>query len=335
MLASLRKRLRTWRNSQTGALRALYDRMDSVQLALGRIEARQTGALRALYDRMDSIQLALGRIEARQTTGLPVGALAEAEFKVSSQWGEDGIMEHLLRHVPIDRTIFVEFGVENYREANTRFLLVNRNWSGLVLDGSQENIDFIRRDSIAWRHDLTARAAFITCENINDLIAGAGIEGDIGILSIDIDGNDYWVWDQVSVISPRIVIAEYNGIYGASATVSIPYDPAFYRTTAHHSNLYWGCSLAALAHVAERKGYTLVGSNSNGNNAFFVRRDVAGTFTALSPQAAYRAAKYRESRDAQGHLTFLSPDEGRRLISTMKLIDVVSGATITVADIPK
>lgn len=298
-----------------------------------RLNALRNPEIAALHDRLEALQQALGRIEARQTATLPAGALGEAEFKVFSQWGEDGIIEHLLRHVPLERTVFVEFGVETYREANTRFLLVNRNWSGLVMDGSEANVSFIRKDPISWRHDLRAKTGFITCDNINDLIASSNIEGDIGILSIDIDGNDYWVWDKISVISPRIVIAEYNSIYGPSAAVSIPYDPAFYRTDAHYSNLYWGCSLAALAHVAERKGYILVGSNSNGNNAFFVRRDVAHAFTALSAKAAYRCAKYRKVRNDQGRLTFLSSEQGRQLIGAMKLIDVISGASITVADI--
>ncbi len=295
--------------------------------------AKGLKSLGGLNDRLEALQLATGRIEARQTANVPAGALAEAEFKVWSQWGEDGIIEHLLRHIPVPRPVFVEFGVENYREANTRFLLRNRNWSGLVMDGSPENIAFIRNDPISWRHDLKAVAAFITRENINQLITDAGIAGDIGILSVDIDGNDYFVWDAISSISPRLVIAEYNAIFGPSAAVSVPYAADFCRTTAHYSNLYWGCSLAALHHLAEKKGYILVGCNSNGNNAFFVRRDMADKFEAKSPATAYCPAKFRESRDATGNLTFLPSDDARRLIAQMPLVDVSSGALLTVGDI--
>ena len=92
-------------------------------------------APRTILERLDHIQQALGRIESRQTASVSAGDLEASEFKVTSQWGEDGIIEHLLRHVPIERKIFVEFGVQDYQEANTRFLLVHRNWSGLVIDG--------------------------------------------------------------------------------------------------------------------------------------------------------------------------------------------------------
>ena len=290
-------------------------------------------SLRGLNDGLESLQLATGRMEARQTAHLPAGAFQDAEFKVWSQWGEDGIIEHLLRHVPVAQPVFVEFGVENYREANTRFLLRNRNWSGLVIDGSPQNIAFIRNDPISWRHDLKAIAAFVTRDNINQLIADAGITGDIGLLSVDIDGNDYFVWDSISQISPRLVIAEYNAIFGASAAVSVPYAADFHRTAAHYSNVYWGCSLAALDHLAQKKGYILAGCNSNGNNAFFIRQDVAGTIQKQSPAAAFRAAKFRESRDEAGNLTFLPVDEARRLIAHMPLVDVSSGAALTVGDI--
>jgi hypothetical protein len=300
---------------------------------LHRVRHVRTRRADALLERLESLQLSVGRIEARLAADVPAGAIAEAEFKVWSQWGEDGIIEHLLRHVPIDRRIFVEFGVESYREANTRFLLSSHNWSGLIIDGSEENIAFVRSDPISWRHDLKAKAAFVTRENINELISSAGIGGDIGILSVDIDGNDYFVWEAINGISPRIVISEYNAIFGPSAAVSVPYDPGFYRTKAHCSNLYWGCSLAALAHLGEKKGYVLVGCNTNGNNAFFVRRDVAGSFMPLTPELAFRAAKFRESRDDAGHLTFLSTAAGRKLIGAMKLVDVISGASIAVADL--
>ena len=99
-----------------------------------------------LRGNIDAIQQSLGRIEARQIYSLEPGDFAAAEFKVSSQFGEDGIIEHLLRHVPIDRPIFIEFGVEDYAEANTRFLLRNRNWSGLVMDGSTDNMAKVRNE---------------------------------------------------------------------------------------------------------------------------------------------------------------------------------------------
>ena len=155
-------------------------------------------ALLAKLRRLDTIEMrcermqeALGRIEARQLAGALQGDLRESEFRTFSQWGEDGIIQRLIRTVPIERRLFVEFGVQDYSEANTRFLLLHDNWSGLVMDGDEANIESIRRSDLFWRHNLKAHRAFITRENIDELLRANGVEGDIGLLSIDIDGNDY------------------------------------------------------------------------------------------------------------------------------------------------
>ena len=127
-----------------------------------------------------------------------------------------------------------------FSESNTRFLLRKDNWRGLVIDGSPTNVSSIRRLPEFWQHELTAVASFITRDNINDLFRDAGYTGEIGLLSIDIDGNDYWVWEAIEVVSPVIVVVEYNSVFGPDATVTVPYDPAFTRRAAHHSNLYFG-----------------------------------------------------------------------------------------------
>jgi hypothetical protein len=286
-----------------------------------------------LVERLDLVQQALGRIEARQTAAVASGAFENAEFKVSSQWGEDGIIEHLVRNVVIEHEVFVEFGVQDYREANTRFLLTNRNWAGLVIDGSAENIAFIKQDSIYWRFNLKAECAFLTRENIDASIAGQGISGDIGLLSIDIDGNDYWVWEAISCVSPRIVVAEYNALFGPAAQVSVPYESAFQRNRAHYSNLYWGCSLAALVHLGQTKGYVLVGCNGAGNNAFFVRMDVLGQLPAQKPLHAFRPAKFRESRNVDGSLSYLDGTKAIEAIGHLPLINVTNGSQMLVGEL--
>lgn len=259
----------------------------------------------------------------------------EAEFQVFSQFGDDGIIQYLLQNIeiPADQEIFVEFGVQNYKESNTRFLLLNNNWKGLVMDASREYINSIKMEDIYWRHSFTALEAFINRDNINNLIESAGIKGDIGLLSIDIDGNDYWVWERINIIKPVIVIVEYNSLFGSGRAVTIPYDPDFIRTNAHYSNLYWGCSLKALTLLAKDKGYTLVGSNSAGNNAYFVRQDKLGPIPSPAVQEAYVRARFRESRDREGRLTFMSIDKGADLIRDMPLMDIENDKMITVNDI--
>lgn len=280
--------------------------------------------LREMNERLKRLQEAMGRVEVRQGLERENSYFNKHEFQVYSQWGEDGLIQHLIQNIEIDNPTFVEFGVENYTESNTRFLLTNNNWSGLVIDGTQENIDYIKKDSIYWKHNLKAECAFIDKDNIDSLIEKNGISGDIGLLSVDIDGNDYWVWDAIHCISPRIVICEYNSIYGFEKQVTVPYAPHFYRTDAHYSNLYWGASINALTSLAHSKGYALVGSNLAGNNLFFVRRDVMGSINELSPKEAHKVSQFRESRNKDGELTLLSFEERLLTIVDMPLVDVLN-----------
>jgi hypothetical protein len=261
--------------------------------------------------------------------------LADAEFKVFSQFGDDGIIQYLVYKIGIPKKLqtFIEFGVQDYQESNTRFLLMNNNWRGLIIDGEKTNMDKAVRDVDYWRFDLTSLAKLIDCDNANDTFAEQGFSGEIGLLSIDIDGNDYWVWESIKVVSPIIVVAEYNSTFGADRAVTVPYAPDFERTRAHYSNLYWGASLKALCLLAQRKGYVFVGSNSAGNNAYFVRSDKLGCLKPISVEEGYVDAKFRESRNAQGDLTYLTGSSRLKEIHDMEVFDVELAATIRVADL--
>jgi hypothetical protein len=286
---------------------------------------------RLTESKMLSAKILIDQIAARGR----LSDIHEAEFKVFSQFGEDGIIQYLIRQakIPANLHTFVEFGVESYIEANTRFLLMNNNWRGLVLDGSQQNITAVQNSALYWKHDLTAIAAFIDADNINDLIQRAGFGGEIGLLSIDIDGNDYWVWDRINVVSPIIVSVEYNSLFGSRIAVTVPYDAKFARSEAHYSWLYWGSSLKALQILGGRKGYALVGSNSTGHNAFFVRRDSLNGLPELTAEEAYVESRFRESRDQSGRLNHLSGNARLREISNMTVLDVERNTLIRVADL--
>ena len=304
-------------------LPGVSDAMDNYSAQL----ARQYEQLRASCEQLgrenEETKILMGKILAgRNKSG--VNYLQDAEFKVFSQWGDDGIIQYLINQVRPPVETFIEFGVENYKESNTRFLLLNNNWKGLVLDCSEENIRSIRSQPLYWKHDITAVPAMVSAENINRLFADAGFTGETGLLHIDIDGNDYWVWKAINVIQPVIVIMEYNSVLGADRAITIPYDPSFNRTKAHHTNLYFGASLPALCKLAKEKGYSFVGSNSNGNNAYFVRNDKIGNIKVLSPQEGFVYSKFRESRDDQGNITFISGKERLAAIKGSKVINVVT-----------
>lgn len=248
--------------------------------------------------------------------------LHQAEFKVFSQFGDDGIIQYLVHRLQPLPDTFVEFGVANYRESNTRFLLLNNNWRGLVLDGDENSINYIQQDEIYWHHTLTARRAFITRDNINELFHEAGFAGEIGLLSIDIDGNDYWVWEKIAIVDPVIVIVEYNSVFGPNLAVTIPYEPQFARHQAHYSGQFWGASLHALKLLADRKGYSLVGCNSAGNNAYFVRTDKVADLPVLSAQEAFVDGRFRDSRDENGNLTYLTGAERLHAIAELEVYDL-------------
>jgi hypothetical protein len=232
-------------------------------------------------------------------------SIHEAEFRIFSQWGDDGIIQYLVNKIATTNNYFVEFGVENYTEANTRFLLMNNNWSGLVMDGSADNIDFIKKSDVYWKYDLIARHAFVTAENINELLALENVPPHIGLLHIDIDGNDYWIWKAIKHIKSDIVIVEYNSVFGSERAVTVPYQSNFQRSKMHYSNLYYGSSLMALCDLAKEKGYSFVGCNSSGNNAYFVLDEKMQHLKAVSAEAGFVSSKFKESRDTNGQLSFL------------------------------
>jgi hypothetical protein len=233
---------------------------------------------------------------------------------VFSQYGDDGIIQFLVDYLEIPTKTFIEFGVQNYRESNTRFLLINNNWQGLIFDGSQKNIEEIKADNIYTNYGLTAECAFITKENINHLLQKNQFEGEIGLLHIDIDGNDYWIWQEINVISPSIVIMEYNSVFGKDRSITVPYDKSFVRHQKHYSYLYFGASLLALCNLAEQKGYYFIGSNSNGNNAYFIRKDKIKDLKMRTVEDSYVESKFRESRDKNGNFSFIGGEKRLELI---------------------
>lgn len=271
--------------------------------------------------------------QANSRRTLPL-KLCETEFSAYSQWGEDGIISWLVGMLPEIPRTFVEFGVVDYLEANTRLLLQIQNWRGLVMDGSADNIQAIKRQDISWRHDLTAKCAFIDSENINGLMTDAGFQGEIGLLSIDIDGNDYWVWKAIDAVSPVIVVSEYNAVLGDLLELTVPYRADFDRSRAHYSNQYFGASIRALASLAKSKGYTFVGTTSTGCNAFFVRNDFAPAIvSALDGTWAFPSA-VREVRKPDGSLSLASGLQRMKVIRDLPLVDTARDVVTKISALP-
>lgn len=285
-----------------------------------------------LEDKLNSILILLGQLRIENMKKVKdVSSLSEVEFKIFSQWGQDGIIQYLVTKIDIPRKIFVEFGVGNYTESNTRFLLMNNNWSGLVIDSSRSGIDYIR-DEMRWKYDLETVCALITKDNINKIIKEYIMERDIGLLSIDIDGNDYWIWKEIDVIKPRIIICEYNSTFGCDHFVTVPYDKNFNRTKKHHSNVFFGASLPALCLLAEEKGYDFVGCNSVGNDAFFVRKDLSSPFRVYNFREGY-IARHRKSRDIKGNEICMDRKDLLKEMFDMEIFDIKSKKHVLIKEL--
>jgi hypothetical protein len=305
--------------------------MNLLRKALGAGAGTQLDELLASVEKA---RILSGRILAAQVRAAGVlPRLRDAEFQVFSQFGDDGILQYLVHLLGPMEDRFIEFGVQDYSESNTRFLLQNDNWRGLVIDGDARNVERIRAQDYSWRNDLTAVCAFVDRDNVNGLFREHGFAGRIGLLSVDIDGNDYWVWEAVEAVDPVVVVCEYNAVFGPTHAVTVPYDPTFQRTRAHSSNLFWGASLRALCLLAERKGLSFVGANGAGNNAYFVRKDRLGPLRPLSCEEGFVDSRFRESRGPDGELTYLRGDARRQVIADMRVVDVATGRTVRLGDL--
>jgi hypothetical protein len=214
------------------------------------------------------------------------------ELGLRSQYGEDGLLLYLFSKVGTPTRRFVEFGVQDGRQCCSASLLADFGWNGLMIEGNPRDAAAIGRH---YREEhgigpdrLTVVHAFVTSENINALIGGAGLTGEIDLLSIDVDGNDYWIWRAIDVVRPRVVVVEYNASLPADRPLVIRYDPQFVRASTEPESFYHGASLAAFAELGRRKGYSLVCCDSSGVNAYFVRDDARpADLRCLTPAEAY------------------------------------------------
>lgn len=194
-------------------------------------------------------------------------------YKIYSQNDEDGIVAEIFRRIGVTGRTFVEFGVETGVECNTAKLLVE-GWRGLWIESNPQSAAAIRENCAPFikERKLTLAESRVTAENINGMIADGGLRGEVDLLGIDIDSNDYWVWKAIDVIDPRVVVIEYNASLRPPLSLVVPYRADGQWDGSNH----YGASLEALVRLAAEKGYRIVGCSIAGVNAFFVRADLCG-----------------------------------------------------------
>lgn len=253
----------------------------------------------------------------------------EVEFRNFSQTGEDGILHYIFSLIGTTNKRCAEICAGVGSECNSANLILKHGWDALLVDGNENHV---ARGKEFFSHHPDSKVVpplylqrWITRDNINDILEDAGFSGELDLFSLDMDGVDYWIWDAITAINPRVVVVEYQSEFGEEP-VTVPYrddfcaqwvplktqpqdqprdgndnaaaggDSASQRDGGMQFNQYGGASLAAFNKLAKRKGYRLVGANSLGHNAFFIRNDIGmAVFPEVSEQSCYNGL-YRERR---------------------------------------
>lgn len=212
------------------------------------------------------------------------------EKRYYSQNGEDGIIQEIYNRISLSSNFFVEFGVEDGVQCNCRRLALYVNgWHGLMIEGSPEMYERLK-----YNYDqnvVKTVHSFITKENIVQIFEENNVPKDLGLLSVDIDGNDYWVLKEIllSDYRPSIIVSEYNAYHQPPVEWIMKYNPEH----IWDGTSYQGASLQSLTKLCNKFDYALVCTDSKGVNAFYVKKEYMNDkLKELTPSEAYHPARY-------------------------------------------
>ena len=253
-----------------------------------------------------------------------ISNLNEVDFKVFSQNGEDGIIDYLLFSLHIEKPKFIEIGVGDYYESNTRFLFERSSGDGLIIDIIDNLQKRVEKNIRLWRGNVKILNRKIDSENILATLKEFNFFDNIDLFSIDVDGIDYWILEKMPKKFCKLIVAEYNPYFGSNLEISVPNDKNFDRSKYHHSNLCFGASLKSIINLLDRKGFVFLGTNLFKNNAFFVNSDFKDNLFLEIPNNnelnSFTNASFRESRDINNKLNFIDPKD---ILNEIKKCDVV------------
>ena len=251
--------------------------------------------------------------------------LIETEVKIFSQNGEDGIIDYLVHKLKVDKKNFVEIGVGNYRESNTRFLYNRYHPKGLIIDYIDDMKKKVTKHVNFWKGDLRICNQKIDADNILDIL-NKNCDYEIDFFSIDIDSIDYWIIKKLKNDISKIFVAEYNPVFGAELEVTVPNISGFERSKYHYSYLCYGMSLKALINLMDQKGYYFIGTNLQKINAFFIlkefKKEVFFKNIKIKSLDNYTNSNIRDSRDINNNLNFLSGNNKFKEIEDCEVINL-------------
>jgi hypothetical protein len=249
--------------------------------------------------RPDAATQLLLRERYRELTGRLDRPLSEYGFSAYSQTDEDGILLYLFARLGIEHRTAVEICAGHGIECNTANLILNHGWDALLLDGDAANVrrgrEFFSRAPQSRVFPPEFAQEWITRDNVNSTVEKYGFRGEVDLLSLDLDGVDWWIWKALTTIAPRVVVLEYQDILGPERSWTVPYADDFSSTSYSFTDGmpdFAGASLSAFARLGTQKGYRLVGVNRYGYNAFFVRNDLGDDILpAVEPRHCFTHRK--------------------------------------------
>jgi hypothetical protein len=253
--------------------------------------------------------------------------IEDAEIKVFSQNGEDGIIDYIVQKLNLKKPSFVEIGVGDYSESNTRLLYEMYYGNGLIIDINRDLKKKVSQNVNLWKGNLKVVEAQVSAQNINSLLE-ENMSFSVDLFSIDIDGIDYWIVNELAKKISKVFIVEYNPVFGYEFDVSVPNNDNFSREKYHYSNLCYGASLKAYVRLMDQKGYYLLGVNRLRNNAFFVNKDYPKSiyFPKIKEISNLDLTNFNfsESRDEFKELTYLSGNNRIKAIIDCEVINLTN-----------
>ncbi|MDC2970481.1 hypothetical protein OAY12_04730 [Candidatus Pelagibacter sp.] len=282
---------------------------------------------RIFFDKI-FFNIGLNQISENRKNYDNIDNIQQVELKVFSQNGEDGIIDYLLTKLKLipHSTNFIEIGVGDYRESNTRFIYNRFHSKGVIIDCINDMKKKVKPHVNLWKGDLRICNSFINSNNINEILE-KNCDFDVDVFSLDIDGIDYWIIQKLKKNISKIFIAEFNPVFGSKLKVTVPNIDNFDRTNYHYSNLCYGMSLSALIDVMKEKNFYFVGTNLQKMNAFFVSNDFnkKDFFNNLiiGSLENYTNSNIRDSRDINNNLNYLSGFEKKiKEIENCKVVNL-------------
>ena len=278
------------------------------------------------YQRKKIYMIGLSHVLSMRNNYSKIRLLKDVDYKIFSQNGEDGILDYLISSLKLDSPKFLEIGVGDFTECNTRFIFERCAPKGTIIDCMNNLEENVKKNLDLWKGDLKIINEKIDTDNFYDLVLNSKCLVDLDIFSIDIDGIDYWIINELPKNFSKIAVLEYNPTFGFDLEVTVPNISNFDRTKYHYSNLCFGMSFKAAVNLMDKKGFYFVGSNFLKNNAFFVskkyKKNVYFKNLKIDNTKSNIESNFRESRDRKNKLNYLSGKNKLKEILDCKIVNL-------------